>query len=68
MALNLPARHRQGTPRCEAQTSWRYLDDGRREPAYCHQWRGLRQVDGHRYCPAPGHRERVIAQARRAGE
>lgn len=55
---------RSGTSRCEAKTGWRYTDYGQ-EPVQCHQRRGLRLVDGHAYCAAPGHRERVIAQARR---
>lgn len=60
----LPARHRAGTERCEAITGVRRMDYGF-EPLQCHQRRGLRLVDGHAYCAAPGHRERVIAQARR---
>lgn len=63
--MTLAARHRQGTARCEAQTGWRHTDY-RQEPLQCHATRGLREVDGHKYCAAPGHREQVVAKARRA--
>lgn len=54
----------QPVTRCEARSAWRGTEYGF-EPVRCHAVRGLREVDGHAYCPAPGHREQVIAQARR---
>lgn len=60
------ARHRDGTPRCEA-VEWHTDRDGFRY-VRCHQTRGLRYLDDeygqrHAYCPV--HRRRVGIQAAR---
>lgn len=67
---SLPRSARDGVARCEAQTAWRYTDFGQ-EPLRCHRRIGLRYVEAadgslRPYCSSPGHKERVIAQARRA--
>jgi hypothetical protein len=56
---------RTNRPRCEAVTGWRHLDSGASEPVRCRQHVGLAYINGHPFCPAAGHRERVLGQAKR---
>lgn len=52
-------------PRCAARTGYRWTEYGF-EPVRCHQWKGLVAVGELWACVAPGHREQVLALAKRA--
>ena len=55
---------RDGKPRCEATTRYVPGPYGL-TPATCHQHVGLRWVEGHAYCTAPGHEANVRGKVRR---